>query len=80
MQPYQICHNNMLNNKLTSSPVLQVPSDRYQGVAAANLVYRNGSRNVGLVYEDAAYGYGLAFNFIAGFTNGGIFWHCRLFS
>lgn len=53
-----------------SDHCLQVPSDRYQGVAAANLVYGNGSRNVGLVYEDAAYGYGLAFNFIAGFTKG----------
>jgi ABC-type branched-subunit amino acid transport system substrate-binding protein len=50
--------------------VPQVPSDRYQGVAAAGLVARSGSRNVGLVYEDAAYGYGLAFNFIAGFTSG----------
>jgi hypothetical protein len=49
---------------------IQVPSDRFQGVAAADLVYRNGSRNVGVLYEDAAYGYGLAFNFIAGFTKG----------
>jgi hypothetical protein len=31
-------------------------------------VYREGGRNAGLVYEDSPYGYGLAFNFIAGFT------------
>ncbi|KAF8056017.1 Atf7ip [Scenedesmus sp. PABB004] len=48
-----------------------VPSDRYQGVAAAKLVARRGARVVGLAYEDNAYGYGLAFNFIAGFTNAG---------
>ncbi|KAF6254600.1 periplasmic binding protein-like I [Scenedesmus sp. NREL 46B-D3] len=48
-----------------------VPSDRYQGVAAASLVYRQGGRNVGLVYDDSVYGYGLAFNFIAGFTSAG---------
>eukprot|EP00775_Hariotina_reticulata_P002127 gene2127-2446_t len=48
-----------------------VPSDRYQGVAAAELVYRDGGRNAGLVYEDSPYGYGLAFNFIAGFTKRG---------
>lgn len=49
---------------------LQVPSDRYQGVAAAGLVYRSGVRNVAVVYEDSAYGFGLSFNFIAGFTKG----------
>lgn len=48
-----------------------VPSDRYQGVAAANLVHKAGVRNVAIVYEDSAYGFGLAFNFIAGFTKDG---------
>eukprot|EP00878_Enallax_costatus_P044940 GHUV01053737.1.p1 GENE.GHUV01053737.1~~GHUV01053737.1.p1 ORF type:complete len:309 (+),score=77.77 GHUV01053737.1:765-1691(+) len=48
-----------------------VPSDRYQGVAAAGLVYRSGVRNVAVVYEDSAYGFGLSFNFIAGFTKDG---------
>jgi hypothetical protein len=47
---------------------IQVPSDRFQGVAAANLIYGNKAKSTGLVYEDDAYGYGLAFNFIAGYT------------
>jgi branched-chain amino acid transport system substrate-binding protein len=47
-----------------------VPSDRFQGQAAANLLIRKGYRNVAMVYEDAAYGYGLAFNFMASFTKG----------
>lgn len=47
-----------------------MPSDRFQGVAAANLVAREGVRDVAVVYEDNTYGYGLAFNFIAGFTKG----------
>lgn len=47
-----------------------VPSDRFQGQAAANLLYKRGYRNVAVVYEDAAYGYGLAFHFIASFTKG----------
>ena len=50
--------------------LVQVPSDRYQGVALAKLMYQDGARAVGLVYEDSTYGYGLAFNFIAAFTNG----------
>lgn len=33
-------------------------------------MYQNGARHAGLVYEDTTYGYGLAFNFIAAFTNG----------
>jgi ABC-type branched-subunit amino acid transport system substrate-binding protein len=49
---------------------LQVPSDRYQGVTAANLVHKSGANTTAVVYEDSAYGYGLAFNFIAGFTKG----------
>lgn len=49
---------------------MQVPSDRYQGIAAAKLMYQDGARHAGLVYEDSTYGYGLAFNFIAAFTNG----------
>lgn len=48
-----------------------VPSDKFQGHAAANLLIKKGYRNVAVVYEDAAYGYGLAFNFIASFTKGG---------
>lgn len=47
-----------------------VPSDKFQGQAAADLLLKKGYRNVALVYEDAAYGYGLAFNFIAAFTKG----------
>jgi ABC-type branched-subunit amino acid transport system substrate-binding protein len=47
-----------------------VPSDKFQGQAAANLLIKKGYRNVAIVYEDAAYGYGLAFNFIAAFTKG----------
>lgn len=47
-----------------------VPSDRFQGQAAANLLIKKGYRNVAMVYEDAAYGYGLAFNFMAAFTKG----------
>jgi hypothetical protein len=47
-----------------------VPSDKHQGHAAANLLIKKGYRNVAVVYEDAAYGYGLAFNFIASFTKG----------
>lgn len=47
-----------------------VPSDKFQGQAAANLLIKKGYRNVAMVYEDAAYGYGLAFNFIASFTKG----------
>lgn len=47
-----------------------VPSDKFQGQAAANLLIKKGYRNVAMVYEDAAYGYGLAFNFIAAFTKG----------
>lgn len=49
---------------------LQVPSDRFQGVAAAHLVRSSGANVTALVYEDDAYGYGLAFSFIAGFTKG----------
>lgn len=45
--------------------------DRYQGVAAANLIFRRGGRNIGLVYENNQYGYGLAYNVIAGFTSQG---------
>lgn len=45
-----------------------MPSDRYQGMAAADLIVRNGGRNVGVIYEDSPYGYGLAFSFIAAFT------------
>jgi ABC-type branched-subunit amino acid transport system substrate-binding protein len=49
---------------------LQVPSDKFQGVTAANLVRSSGANVTAVVYEDSAYGYGLAFNFIAGFTKG----------
>jgi ABC-type branched-subunit amino acid transport system substrate-binding protein len=49
---------------------VQVPSDRFQGVADANLVRKFGANATAVVYEDSAYGYGLAFNFIAGFTKG----------
>ncbi|WIA42597.1 hypothetical protein OEZ86_008573 [Tetradesmus obliquus] len=45
-----------------------VPSDKFQGVTAANLVRKSGATVTALIYEDNAYGYGLAFNFIAGFT------------
>lgn len=48
-----------------------VPSDRYQGAAAAALVLKKGIKRVGMVYEDVSYGYGLAFNFIASFTRDG---------
>ncbi|KAF6234464.1 periplasmic binding protein-like I [Scenedesmus sp. NREL 46B-D3] len=48
-----------------------VPSDRFQGVAAAHLVRSSGANVTALVYEDDAYGYGLAFSFIAGFTKDG---------
>lgn len=48
-----------------------VPSDRAQGLAAANLAYSKGARRVAIVYEDTSYGYGLAFSFIAGFTKAG---------
>jgi hypothetical protein len=51
-------------------PCLQVPSDRFQGVTAATLVRSSGINTTAVVYEDSAYGYGLAFNFIAGFTKG----------
>lgn len=54
-----------------------VPSDKFQGKAAADLLTGRGYRNIAIVYEDAAYGYGLAFNFIAAFTKGGcsVWWH-----
>lgn len=65
---------NRLVSLLRQRPTLLPPpaaaraADRYQGVAAANLVWANGGRNAALIYEDSSYGYGLAFNFIAGFT------------
>lgn len=48
-----------------------VPSDRYQGAAAAEVAREMGMKSVGVVYEDRSYGYGLAFNFIADFTRDG---------
>jgi hypothetical protein len=47
-----------------------VVTNRFQGQAAARLLIGKGYRNVAMVYEDSAYGYGLAFNFIAAFTKG----------
>ncbi|KAF6261902.1 periplasmic binding protein-like I [Scenedesmus sp. NREL 46B-D3] len=46
-----------------------IPSDTYQGSAVADLVSNRGLKNIGLVYEDTAYGYGLGFSFIAAFTS-----------
>jgi ABC-type branched-subunit amino acid transport system substrate-binding protein len=54
----------------TCAMVLLPTNDRFQGQAAARLLIGKGYRNVAMVYEDAAYGYGLAFNFIAAFTKG----------
>jgi ABC-type branched-subunit amino acid transport system substrate-binding protein len=51
-----------------------VPSDKFQGQAGADLAHKKGFRNVAMVYEDAAYGWGLAFNFIAAFTKSE--WRC----
>jgi len=51
-----------------------VPSDKYQGVALANLVLDQGGKSTFLVQEDAAYGNGLAYSFTAAYTaaNGSI--------
>jgi ABC-type branched-subunit amino acid transport system substrate-binding protein len=49
--------------------VLQVPSDTFQGSAAADLMVNSGHQNIALVYEDTPYGYGLGFAFIAAFTS-----------
>jgi hypothetical protein len=64
----QACHLTPLLSYLDLH--MQVPSDKFQGVTAANLVHKSGANVTALVYEDSAYGYGLAFNFIAGFTKG----------
>jgi hypothetical protein len=61
---------NGVSNCILVVSCLQVPSDRFQGVTAANLVRSSGANTTAVVYEDSAYGYGLAFNFIAGFTKG----------
>jgi hypothetical protein len=68
----------LLISPAASSPTLTdrdlffrtVPSDKFQGQAGADLAYKKGVRTVAMVYEDASYGYGLAFSFIAGFTKG----------
>lgn len=59
--------------QLTNMPFFfrTVPSDRYQGAAAAEFALKKGLKTIGMVYEDASYGYGLAFNFIATFTRDG---------
>jgi hypothetical protein len=49
--------------------LLQIPSDTFQGSAAADLMVNSGHRNIGLVYEDTPYGYGLGFSLIAAFTS-----------
>jgi ABC-type branched-subunit amino acid transport system substrate-binding protein len=43
---------------------------RSLGVAAAKSMYKKGAKNVGLVYEDTAYGYYLGSNFMDAFTKG----------
>lgn len=48
-----------------------VPSDTFQGSAIADLLVNSGHKNIGLVYEDTPYGYGLGFSFIASFTSHG---------
>ena len=53
-----------------------VPSDKFQGVALANLVLDQGGKNTFLVQEDAAYGNGLAYSFTAAYTAG----ECRTLS
>jgi ABC-type branched-subunit amino acid transport system substrate-binding protein len=45
-----------------------VPSDKFQGVAAADMVLAAGGKRCVVLAENTPYGYGLSFNFIASYT------------
>jgi len=38
--------------------LLLLPGSRYQGAAAAEFALKKGLKTIGMVYEDASYGYG----------------------